>query len=172
MMYLRILKQLTMKVSNEFLVAKKDKGLNSLLVISRTDSDSNVHRTFLRLCIDVKIKFTDRRESVFVECDTKVDVTNYSTYKTYEDGNETHNPKRSTDKICFHNSIYGDSHITTFLNNIRKDSEVSFKVIAYNSSEFLNRNNMVSHSLYGYIDNKCYLLDKYTGADNSASPVQ
>ena len=160
-----------MKVSNEFLLAKKDKGLNSLLVISRKDDGTDTHRNFIRLCIDVRIKFTDRKESVFVECDTKVDVTNYSTYRTYDNGNVTHNPKKSTDNICFHNSIYGDSHITTFLNNIKKDSEVSFKVIAYNNSEFLNRNNMVSHSLYGYIDQKCYLLEKYVGGDNSASPV-
>lgn len=160
-----------MKVTDEFLLGKKDKGLNSMLLISRKD-DGHEHRTFIRLCIDVRIKFTDRKESVFVECDTTVEVTNYSTYKTYEDGTDTHYPKKSTSNICFHNSIYGDSHVTTFLNNIKKDSEVSFKVIAYNNTDMLRRHDMVSHTLYGYIDNKCYMLDKYVGSDNSASPVQ
>ena len=150
-----------MKVSNEFLKAKKDKGLNSLLVISRTDVGSTVHRTYLRLCVDVPVKYTNNKETVFIECDTTVNITNYS---ILED-------RKPNSYICFQMSIYGARQMLTFLKHIKKDSDVRFEVIAYIADKCLSEINMVSHRLYGYINDEEYLLDCYTGSDSVASPV-
>lgn len=142
-----------MKVIETFFKAKKDKNLRAVLVIQR---DS---KTFIRLCIDVKNKYTNSVESVFIETDTKISVENYQ-------------PNKQVSEICFHMSNYNYNSIQVFLNAIKKDSEVSFKVIANNTCETWSECNLVSHSLYGIVDEKIFFLSQYVGKDNLASPVR
>ena len=143
-----------MKVTEEFLKAKKDKNLNSMLIMQ------NSRRSYIRLCIDEKSKYSERTETIFIETDTKISIDNYN-----RQGFEI-------SKICFHISHYNYSPIKTFLDAIKKDSEVSFKIIAFNGSNLLNEVNFTSHKLYGIIDNKIFLLDIFTGLNNLASPIQ
>lgn len=145
-----------MKVSNEFIQAKKDKGLCAMLVIKRTNE-----APIIRLCIDEKSKYSDRIETAFIETETTISIDNYALHKGVEIG-----------KICFHLYAFNFSPVHTFLNAIKKDSEISFKVIAYNASGNLDAVNFVSHKLYGIIDSKIFLLDIYTGPNNTASPIQ
>jgi len=142
-----------MKVTELFLKAKKDKNLTSMLVIQRN------LQTFIRLCINVKNKYNSNIESVFIETDTQINVDNYK-------------PMNEINEICFHVSNYNYNSIQVFLNAIKKESEVSFKVIAYNSCETWNECNLVSHSLYGLVDSKVYFLSQYVGKNNLASPVR
>tara|TARA_R110000868_G_scaffold45465_1_gene151004 strand:- start:3828 stop:4256 length:429 start_codon:yes stop_codon:yes gene_type:complete len=142
-----------MKTSIEFQKAKKDKGLNSMLIMQVNGL------SFIRLCIDEKSKYSDRVETAFIETETEIRVENYK--QSFDIG-----------KICFHLSHYNYSPVKTFLDAIKKDSEVSFKVIAFNGSNLLNEVNFVSHKLYGIIDEKIYLLDIFTGLNNLASPIQ
>jgi hypothetical protein len=142
-----------MKVSAEFLKAKKDKNLNSMLVMQNNGSP------FIRLCINEKSKYSERSETAFVETDTQISIDNYNKHFT-------------VGKICFHIPHYNYSPVKTFLDSIKKDSEVSFKIIAFNASNLLDEVNFVSHKLYGIIDNKIFLLDIFTGLNNLAAPIQ
>ena len=153
-----------MKTTEQFLKAKKDKNLNSLLLIQRNGE------TFIRLCIDEKSKYSDKRETVFVETPTEVLIENYSGY----DAGETRK-KREVNTICFHVSTYSYSYdiVKTFLASIGKDSDVKFKVVAFNGCETHKEANFVHHSLLGVIDvKKCFFLSDYVGKDNTASPIQ
>lgn len=151
-----------MKTSEQFLKAKKDKSLRALLVIQREG------KTNIRLCIDGKIPYTDKVEQVFVETETEISIENYSSYENEE------RRKRAVNSICFHESFYsGFNHIGTFLDAIKKDSDVRFKAVVFNGSNDIREVGFVRHSLYGIIDNnKSFLLSSYCGKDNSASPIQ
>ena len=158
-----------MKINNPaFFEARKDKQLSAMIVVQRHErNEQNVQilRTYLRLCIHEKEKYTGTTKYVFVETDTNISVTNHS--------QGTESTKRNITEICFNESVYGpENHIMTFLNDIKKDSEVNFRVVAFNGSNYWNQKNAVSHQLYGSIDKKRYLLSFYVGADNTASPVQ
>lgn len=142
-----------MKVSNEFLAAKKDKNLKAMLVMRQNNN------TFIRICIEEKSKYSDRTEMAFIETETTFSIDNYKN-------------DYAINKICFHLSHYNYSPVKTFLDSIKKESEVSFKIIAFNSSNLLDEVNFVSHKLYGIIDNKIFLLDIFTGLNNLASPIQ
>ena len=147
-----------MKISNDFLLAKKDKNVQTLIVKQFKG------RQYIYLCIDTPIKYTDKKEMVYVESDSNFTIENFSGY--YNNG-----VKLPIENICFHLSMYNDNFVRCFLNAIKKDSEVSFKVTAYNDSDNLRAVNWNSHQLYGFIDNKEYFLSCYSGPNNSASPI-
>jgi hypothetical protein len=157
-----------MKVNELFLKAKKDKQLSAMLVIDRIDKDSEGQEKrikIIRLCLDIKSPYDFTSHTSFVETDTEIRYEDYSGKSLIRES-----PNYST---VFHTSIYGHSnHISTFLNTIKKDSEVSFKVVAFNSCESWENVGFVHHSLYGIIDDKYYLLEEYTGQNNCASPIQ
>ena len=155
-----------MKVSTDFLTAKKDKNITAIVVISRTETDG-IHRTYIRLCLDVPVKYTEKKEMVFVETPTEIKIDNYS--GSYLSSMKT---KVDISTICFHLPIYNENYVKTFLMQIKKDSEVTFKIVAFNSSDMLNELSLVSHQLYGTIDGKEYFLNSYVGHNNTASPVQ
>lgn len=142
-----------MKVSPEFLKAKKDKNLRTMLIMR------NSEHSYIRLCIDEKSKYSERSEIVLIETDTKISVDNCK-------------PSFIVGNICFHIPHYNYSPVKTFLDSIKKDSEVSFKIIAFNGSNLLNEVNFVSHKLYGVVDSKIFLLDIFTGLNNLSSPIQ
>lgn len=150
-----------MKVNNEFLTAKKDKAVQSLLV--RQDDN----KQYMYLCIDAKIPYTDKKETVFIETNTELRIENYS--GSYS---ELKTDRKVINAICFHCTIYGENFVQTFLKAIKKDSDVSFKVVAYNSTDSYIRLGIVAHQLYGYIDNKEYFLSCFVGLDNTGSPVK
>ncbi len=148
-----------MKVSTEFLTAKKDKFLRSIVVRQLNG------RQYMYLCIDTPIKYTDKTEPVYIETDTKFTIENFSGY--YNNGH-----KKQIENICFWLTPYNQNYVTCFLNAIKKDSEVSFRITAYNDSDNLRAVNWHSHQIYGIIDNKEYFLNSYSGPDNSAAPVR
>lgn len=157
-----------MKVNELFLRAKKDKHLRSMLVIDRIEkNDENIEerKKYIRLCIDIRSKYKTviSPETEFVETPTEIRYEDYS-------GQSIIKNSKSLSAV-FHMSIYLDSHILTFLKSIRKDSDVSFKIVAFNSCESWNTANFVHHSLYGIINDNYYLLQEYTGFDNLASPI-
>lgn len=153
--------------SSMFFKARKDKDLSAFLVIRRIEKDTDTEpRTYIRLCIDQRSKYTDDRNSIFIEADTMIDLVNFST-------RSAHGAQHPINTVCFYESVYGyENHIRTFLCTIQKESDVSFKVLAFNNSDFDRNNNLVSHQLYGIIDNEHYLLSHYKGLDNLASPLR
>jgi hypothetical protein len=158
-----------MKVANpQFHQAKKDKKLKSLILIKRKEPDrngSNKERIYMRLCLEYLFKYSTTPETIFVETDSEIRIENYSSYSGLN--------KREINEICFHMDVLRpDSHVLSFLNTIKKESDVQFKVVAFNGCDFYKNNNLISHQLYGIIDEKCFLLSSYVGADNSASPVR
>jgi hypothetical protein len=157
-----------MKVNELFLKARKDKQLRSMLVIDRIDKDDDgkeARRKYIRLCLDIKSPYDFTSHMSFVETDTEIRYEDYSGQSLIRQS-----PNYNT---VFHNSIYGYSnHISTFLNHINKDSDVSFKVVAFNSCEAWKKVDFVHHSLYGIINDRYYLLNEYTGQNNLASPIQ
>jgi len=153
-----------MKTNNVFLKAKKDKNLSAFLVIQRKEEE--IDRTYIRLCLEVPVKFSDRKETVFVETDTEIRIDNYSGWN---------GEKKVPNEICFHESVYpstGQGHIITFLSAIRKESDVKFRIVAWSSSDNLKNVGFTTHILYGRIDEKEYLLSTYVGPENLASPVK
>lgn len=162
-----------MKTTEQFLTAKNDKKLTAMLIIDRMEyTDINrtaeKRRKYIRLCLDVKLPYSNNSEMVFVESDTEIYYEDYSG-KSAIKNSEINN----TLKTCFHCSVYRHaSHITTFLKTISKNSDVKFKVITYNNNQFYNDNNLVCHQLYGIIDDKkSFLLESYVGRENLASPI-
>ena len=158
-----------MKIINPvFFDARKDKKLNSFLVIQRAEKleiRDPMQLTYMRLCIYEKEKYSNKENLVFIETDTEIRIENYSHH-----GNLS---ERSISVICFQISVYReDCHIRTFLNAIKKESDVKFRVVAFNGCDYHREKQLVSHQLYGIVDNRSYLLSSYTGADNSASPVR
>lgn len=155
-----------MKVNETFLKAKTPKeNANALIVAMRKYNGSDALRKYMYLCIDQKIKYSDKRETVFVETDTDIRFDNYSGYPE-------HSAKKEPRYVCFHIYVHDNNHARTFLNAIKKDSDVSFKVLAWNGSEWSRKHNLVCHRLYGYVDNNEYLLSEYIGEDNTATPVR
>lgn len=153
-----------MKVENlKFLTALKDKSMRTLLVVNRMEGD--LRKVAMTAVLEVKIPYTEKTEMVWVDAETDMRIENYS---SYGNGSE----KRATGTICFHLSRWEGNHIETFLKDIKKDSDVRFKVVAFNGNETWKEVGLVSHSLYGEIGNKCYLLDTFVGKDNTASPVR
>lgn len=146
-----------MKVTEQFLKAKNSKELNAFLVIREPQGDE-----YIRLCFDVKNKITGNSEMIFVETPTRINI-NICTGNT------------EPNRIAFHERSYHNGrteHVRTFLKDIKKDSEVRFTVLVSNLSDWLRDANLTSHSLYGHIGEKNYLLSVYTGPDNLASPVK
>lgn len=153
-----------MIVNETFFKAKKDKDLHALVVAHRLDK--GIERTYMYLCIDERSKYdSNKKETIFVETDTTLRINNCS---THVDGNRS----GKTNYIAFHCSIYGDSHIQTFLNAIKKNSDVSFYIVAYNGCDNDTEHKIVRHQLYGDIDGSRYLLENYVGPNNTASPVK
>lgn len=163
-----------MKTNEMFLKAKNDKNLTAMLIIDRYEYTDNtlseqIRKKYIRLCLDMKNKYTDQSEMVFVESNTDIYYEDYSgkSIIKYAEDNKTL-------KTCFHCSVYKyhANHINTFLKAIKKDSEVKFKVITFNNSEWNKDNNSNCHQLYGIVNDNFYLLDVYNGSQNLASPVQ
>lgn len=153
-----------MIVTEQFFKAKKDKHLNALVVAHR------YNRTYMYLCISEPKKYEAGTEHIFIETDTKFTITNYSPCAP-----ATGEYTGSTDYILFHlstGSYDGIGHIQTFLNAIKKNSDVSFRIVAYNGSDYYNARNLVSHQLYGIIDGNRYLLENYVGDISINSPVR
>lgn len=157
-----------MKVNELFLKARKDKQLRAMLVVDRIEKDDDgkeSRRKYIRLCLDIKSPYDFTSHMSFVETDTEIRYEDYSGQSLIKQS-----PNYNT---AFHMSIYGHSnHVSTFLNSIKKDSEVSFKIVAFNSCEAWKNVNFVHHSLYGIINDRIYLLEEYTGQNNLASPIQ
>lgn len=159
-----------MKVNELFLKAIKDKGLRTLIVASRPyhgNGYNGEHRIYMYLCIEEKSKYSDKQVTVYVDTDTEIKVDNYSGYFSEQ--------QLEVSTMCWNCStqtMRGEGHVQTFLNAIKKDSEVHFRVIAYNGCDYFREKQLVHHQLYGYIGEKCYFLSDYVGAGNTAAPVQ
>lgn len=153
-----------MIVTEQFFKAKKDKDINSLIVCLRDN------RTYMYLCIRQPQKYDLGVDNIFVETDTKFKINNCSPLIS-----KTGEYSGKTDYIVFYldyMALNGDSHVKTFLDTIKKDSDVSFYIVAYNGCDTYNALNLVSHQLYGLVNGNRYLLQDYVGKDNSASPVR
>lgn len=157
-----------MKIDNpKFFKAARDNDLYAFLVIQRKETpNETAPRTYIWLGIRPNNNHSKGGALVFIEAETECQVINHSW--TNSDGNG-----RSFVEIVFHESVYGyENHIKTFLTSIKRDSDVRFKILAFNCSEFDRQNELVAHELYGIIDRKYYLLSYYKGADNLASPIR
>jgi hypothetical protein len=157
-----------MKVSEQFLAAKKHKGLSGFLVISRLGENEN--KPFIRLCLDVEIPFKGSTEMVFVETETEIKIENYS------GGSYSYQPRIEPTKIAFQESCgHYYNHADTFLRAIKKDTDVKFRIVAFNGSIALSSHTepMTNHKLYGILNDKdAYLLSAYTGFQDINSPVR
>lgn len=141
-----------MKVTEEFLQAKKDKKLDAFMVVQQNDTP------LIRLAI--ASKYSAGRDSV--ECPTEIRIESFG-------GRE-----KEIKKILFYESIYhtSEGHVATFLKAIKKDSDVRFRVVAFNACENYERVGFESHQLYGIINERVYLLVNHVGPQNLASPAQ
>lgn len=137
--------------------AKKDKNLRSLIFIQRQGEHEG--KPFLRLCIDVRNKYTQAVEMVTIERTLNIEVKT----ERYQ--------VKPISIFCFHMPTFYE-HIQSFLKDLRPDSKVIFKVVAYNGCEADKETGTVRHQLYATIGNRSYFLSHYAGADNSASPVR
>jgi hypothetical protein len=164
-----------MKVNEMFLKAKKDKHLYSMLVFDRIETNSDeqrLRRKYIRLIINTKNKYTLTTDSTAVETDTEIVYEDYSFNNKISRGIQV--SKCESLEVCFHCGYHYnyDSHIKTFLSLIKKDSDVKFRVLVCNSCDSWDKLNITNHMLYGYIDDKCFLLNSYVGEQNLASPVR
>lgn len=146
-----------MKLNIEFIQAKKSKNISALIIRRYAYKQKNT----IELFINVKIPFTDQTQTVKVESETEIILNSFQKNAIGKDLN-----------ICFHCNYYEGNHIYTFLEMIKKDSNVKFEVVAFNSCDTWDNLNLVGHRLYGIIDKKRFLLCEYVGLNNSASPIQ
>jgi hypothetical protein len=153
-----------MKTNDLFLKAKNDKNLSSMLVSDYVDHN-NIRKQTIQLSIPIKKKYgNDHFDDEYIYTDTDI------TYEDYSTGHKISQAKENG-RLKFSDLVWYRPHLFTFLKAIKKDSDVRFKVIAFNSCENWLKVDFVSHQLYGIIDDNYYLLDTYVGYDNSASPI-
>lgn len=150
-----------MKTNELFLLASRDKQSAALLV-----SKSNDGKMTATIVVNVKNKYDNNTEMKWIPTDTEIRVENYS--------NSSGGKYREVTHLHFNESIWhiGPCKVETFLSRIKKDSEVYFRVIAYNGSQWSNSKGIVRHELYGIINNcDAYLLSVFVGDDNEYTPV-
>lgn len=154
-----------MKISNPaFLEAKKSKNITFFSVIKRKDFKENlaVWVAFMRLTISQKQQYTDKEETIRVDCDIEFSTNNYS-----------FNPRRVIHEICFSQFVNdGSDHIRTFLASLNKDSDLHFRIVAFSNNDVLNGKDLVCHDLYGIVNHKTFFLDRFVGLDNFMSPIK
>jgi hypothetical protein len=152
-------------------LARKSKGLNSLILIHSTNENS-----FLRLCIEERSKFSDNKENVFLEIPVSIVFDSYLRSQDHLQLAKKVSCIEDTKRICFHESIYrDDSYILTILNMIKENSTIVCRVVAFNGCSFDEQNkqaDIVRHQCYIKIDDKNFLFSSYVGANNTASPIQ
>jgi hypothetical protein len=143
-----------------FKKARKSKRLNSVLTIH------SKNESFIRLCIDEKSEFKQSYELVFLEIPCKFVYNSFSSdLKLREIEN--------LERICFYESNYGErNHITTILNSIKENSEISIHVTAFNNCSSDLENGIVRHEAYIKVDKNMFLFSKYVGQNNLASPIK
>lgn len=158
-----------MKVSETFLKAKKDKDLRHFVFRMDTNKDGT-KRAYMRLCLDKARPYGENtfKESIFVETDTDISFENYRSSKV---------PTDSIREVVFMESArtYDNqkNHINTFLAAINKNTDVRFRVRAFNQSSNLTAIGWVRHELYAILDDKReYLIGFYVNEDNLAAAVQ
>jgi len=140
---------------SDFQTAKKSKSLSAVVLQYLKETG----KTVLRLCIDQHGQYS------FVEREIALRV------ESYDYGTSKENIRR----ISFHRSTYkhrGTDVVKSLLRLIKDDSDVTLRVIAFNSSEWTKSVNAVRHDAYLVIDGHEYFFDSYVGANNTASPVQ
>lgn len=160
-----------MKVNEQFLLAKKDKNRSALIVTQRMYEGKL--RQYMYMCVEERSKYTMDSTTTYVDTDTEIVFDNYYRFMDGEPCTKEEKEK-AVSFIGFYlcASTWTDNHINTFLNAIKKESDVKFKVVAYNTSDVTKAAGIVCHQLYGIVDGRSYFLSAYAGADNSASPVQ
>ena len=143
-----------------FKKARKSKRLNSVLTIH------SKNESFIRLCIDEKSEFKQSYELVFLEIPCKFVYNSFSSdLKLREIEN--------LERICFYESNYFErNHITTILNSIKENSEISVHVTAFNNCSNDLENGIVRHEAYIKVDKNIFLFSKYVGPNNLASPIK
>lgn len=147
-----------MRTSEQFQKTKNNKNLTAVLVIQRHGEQ------FIRLCFEERSKITKKSEIVFVECPTEIEIESFQ-----------HERAKLITEVCFHESFYHSSktnQVKTILKAIRKDSDVKFRVRAFNMNDYMKNHNLVCHELLADIDGKVHFMSYYVGEDNSASPVK
>lgn len=144
-------KMLKNKRLTSFLVQKFGQEEPKIVLYFKGEFDSNTEE---------RVEFTTELKG----------VENYSSTSPLFGG------KVEIEKISFHFSIYSHfgygQHIKSFLKAIKAGDNVYFSIVAFNGCEQWEAVKFTNHKLYGYINDKCFLLDSYTGAINSASPVR
>lgn len=145
-----------MKVTEKFLKYKKSKNIRSFMVVESEDGQQ-----------EIRLSIEKEEDKFYIDTPTEISTENYSQHGT--------GGKKDIKRIFFHEFVYHFqiNPIGTFLNMINKNSDVKFKVIAFNNTETLTKHNLTSHQLYGIIDGKkSFLLSSFTGEQNTASPIQ
>lgn len=150
----------------QFFKAVKDKNLSLIKVILENGA------AIVRLTIDVKNEYDNSiKDWAHVEAPTHVEIENYSHW--INDTNTNH--RREVKTMHFAVGVYRSSyynHVNTFLSKIRKDKDIRFKLVAYNSNENLTKAGFVHHTLYGIIGGKdTYMLADFVGPEDTSSPV-
>ena len=135
-----------MKTNETFLRACKDKNISSLCIFDRFEDKTR--KQYLQLSIPLKTKYNSLSyDNEYIYSDTSIRYEDYSRNHTIDDS-----VTDETLKVCFH--IYPRPHLFTFLKTIKKDSEVSFKVIAFDCNDNWEKVGFVSHQIYGIVDDK------------------
>jgi hypothetical protein len=154
-----------MKTNEVFLRAKSAKELRNLLIMDFKD-DNGQRRKIIRLCLDMKRPYNLDTETIFIETETDI---------FYDDYSHEHiiNVNGDNLKTCFFTDSSYYAHIHTFLKAIKKETDVKFKIVAFNNNDNYRQANFVCHSLYGILNDKdYYLLTTYFGPDNLAAPIR
>lgn len=138
-----------MKPTTEFLKAKKDKDLTSIVVQHRPSEG----KPTLRLCFDRINKYNKELYRDYFECETEI-------IGTYTEAS-----------FCLMFVNANDSPVRTFLKNIRKNSDVKFKVRDWNGNQYTREAGLKTYELFGIINGEYYLLDSTVMKRNSASPI-
>lgn len=152
-----------MLVNEQFLRAKGSKEVTDLYIVSRDG------RNYMRLRLEERSKYYESKKvNSFVEADTEIEIDNYSRIlgRQFDIGSIF---------FCCSLNYLTPCHVRTFLDAIKKNTEVKFIVVAYEYCDHYKENNLnlVNHILYGLVNDKCYLLSNFVGLDapHNNSPV-
>jgi len=116
----------------------------------------------LYILCSTKCPITGEQIEVRVFVPTEAYISNFSAY--WQKDNFV--GRKDIKRVFFYESQREGDPFQSFLKALKKESDLQFQVVAFNTSDEVREAGFACHQLYGIIDGNKYLLAHYTGRPN------
>jgi hypothetical protein len=150
-----------MLIDSKILKAKKANvvGFSFNLNYVEMPAAGNLQPAELYILCRAKCPITNEEIEVRVLVQTEAYISNFSAYWL----KDNFVGRKEIKRAFFYESQREGDPFQSFLKAIKKDSDLLFQVVAFNTSDEVREAGFACHQLYGVIDGNKYLLAHYTG---------